>query len=169
MTAGAFRFRGPSQVMWRLPDSLREGLNRAGLRYWRLTAFASIHNERIESVSVTLYSVGRYEALGSNWGFSNRIPPQYARWATSPEQQRTYMGWYHITSVPSGEGFHVYATPGSTQKELRARRINRRCLFSFRGCDGLCELLPDAVPVLKERNSSSGGGTGAPPSRCELE
>jgi hypothetical protein len=79
------------------------------------------------------------------------------------------MGWYHITSVPSGEGFTVHATPISTEKELNARRINRGCLFSSRGCDGLCELLSEAIPVLRERNSSWGGWTDATPSKCEVK
>jgi hypothetical protein len=71
--------------------------------------------------------------------------------------------------MPSGEGFRVYAIKESTDKELRTRRINRTCLFSFRGCDGLCELIPDAVPVLIERHRSWGGCCSVPPSWYELK
>jgi len=78
------------------------------------------------------------------------------------------MHWFHITSLPGGEGFSINATPASTVQELASRRINRGCLFSSAGCDGLCELLPDAVPVLKERNRGWGGGTGVPKSKCDL-
>jgi len=80
-----------------------------------------------------------------------------------------YMHWYHITSMPSGEGFRVYATNESTDKELRARHINPACLLSFRGCDGLCELLPDAVPVLNDRHRGWGGCCSVPRSWCELK
>jgi hypothetical protein len=163
MIAGPFRRSFP----WKQIGTTIQGLNRAGLRYWRLVAFAVIKDDKIQSVSVVFFSNGRYEALGSRWAIADQIPSLYQPIAKDANQQRTFLGWYHITSVPSGEGFEVYATPASTDVELRARHINRRCFLSSRGCDGLCELLPDAIPVLRERNMSWGGWTGVPPSKCE--
>ena len=39
----------------------------------------------------------------------------------------------------------------------RITRFNRACLLSFRGCDGLCELFPNAIPMLNEHHRSWGG------------
>jgi hypothetical protein len=173
MTAGAWRF-GP---LWMLMSKLPNGpsyefgqlLNRTGLRYWSLSASSTVQDERIQSVSVHSFVAGSSEVLGASWAITEQVPAHhYGLRVWSADQERTYMGWYHITSVPSGEGFTVHATPASTENELRARHINRSCLFSSRGCDGLCELLPDVVPVLKERGSSWGGGTSATPAKCDL-
>ena len=172
VSAGAFRWATPWILISKLPYDwtfkLRELLDRAGLSYWRLSAYSTLQDGRIQSVSAGFYVDGRYEMLGASWAISEHVPPRYGLRIMSPDQQRTYLGWYHITSIPrSGEGFRVHATPTSTEMELRARRINRSCLFSSRGCDGLCELLPDVVPVLRERNSSWGGGTDTTPSKCQ--
>jgi hypothetical protein len=103
------------------------------------------------------------------WDLSNHIPEPYRDEELSADAKRTLMHWYHITSMPSGEGFRIYVTSSSTDKELNARRINRKCFLSFRGCDGLCELLPDAIPVLNERGRTFGGCTSVPRSWCELK
>jgi hypothetical protein len=173
VTAGAFRWAAPWIFLAKLParwaPKLSELRDRSGLRYWRLAAFSTIQDGRIRNVSVLFHVAGSYEALGASWGISDRVPARYAVETMSADQQRTYMGWYHITSKPSGEGFMIQATPASTGKELRARNINHSCLFSSHGCDGLCELLPDAVSVLKERGSSWGGGTGATPTKCAVK
>src|ERR1700674_1887937 len=169
VTAGAFRIGWPWILMWRLPDEwaykVSEFRDRAGLRFWRLTASASVLEGHVQLISGGFFVVGRYETLGANWQIIEPLPARYRR-QTNPDQLRTYMGWFHITSVPSGEGFRIEATADSTGKELLARRINRKCLFSFRGCDGLCELLPDAIPVLKDRAQSWGGCTSVPRSHC---
>jgi hypothetical protein len=171
---GAFRFDTPWRLIARLPSDwdykLNEALSRAGLRQWRLAVFSTVHDERIQSITVGFGVVGRdYEALGADWVISDRVPVRYyADRRLSSDQYRTYLSLYHITSVPSGVGFTVYATGASTENELRARFINRRCMFSFRGCDGLCELLPNAATVLKERKPILGDCGFLPRSRCEL-
>jgi hypothetical protein len=172
LIAGAFRFNGPWRVLQKLPDSRYYDVlslaNRTGLRYWDLRLSASTSEWRITEISANLYVVGRYEALGARWTVASSVAlPHDAR--LTDLDKRTYMNWYHITSMPSGEGFRVYATKESTDKELRARHINRGCLLSFRGCDGLCELLPDAIPVLMERHRSGGGCCSVPPSWCDLK
>ncbi|HXZ42145.1 MAG TPA: hypothetical protein VEG68_15475 [Terriglobales bacterium] len=172
LTAGAFRFGVVARLLSDLPAdwafNVSRLLDRAALRYWRVVASDAVAEGRIEGVSVGLMVAGRYETLGARWGISDSIPARYAKLEPSADQQRTYMGWFNITSIPGGEGFSIQATRASTDRELQARRINRRCLLTFRGCDGLCEFLPDAVPVLRERKSTWGGWTGAPPSKCEM-
>ena len=172
LVAGAFRFSAPWRVLQKLPDSWYYNVvsftEPAGLRYWDLRLSASATEGHLTELSANLYVVGRYEALGARWSVASSVALPYDARLTDLDK-RTYMNWYHITSMPSGEGFRVYATKESTDKELRARRINRTCLFSFRGCVGLCELLPDAVPVLIERRRSWGGCCSVPPSWCELK
>ncbi len=158
-------------LMWKLPDAwtISDSLDRIGLRGSYLSVSAGIDQEHVQSLSVMLIVVGRYESLGSRWEIADRIPQRYEEASLGPDDRRTYMTWFHITSIPPGEGFRVYATPVSTVKELRARHVNFRCLFSFRGCDGLCELLPDAVPVLNERRRGWGGCCSVPHSKCDLK
>jgi hypothetical protein len=173
VVAGPFRWETPRIFLYKLPfvsdSKLSVLLDRAGLRYWTLAAFSTVQDGRIRKLSVLFNGEGRYETLGASWGISEQAPARYADKAMSAAQQRTYMSWYHITSTPGGEGFTIQATQASTEKELRARTINRSCLFTSRGCDGLCELLPDVAPVLKERGSSWGGATGATPAKCGLK
>lgn len=166
------QFRWLEGLVWKLPDGWRisETLDHIGLRGSFLSVSARIDQEHVQSLSVMLIVVGRYESLGSRWEIADRIPQHYYEEASlGPDDRRTYMTWFHITSIPPGEGFRVYTTPVSTAKELRARHVNSRCLFSFQGCNGLCELLPDAVTVLNERRRGWGGCCGVPHSRCDLK
>ncbi len=173
VTSGAYRFAALWRVIWKLPErpgsSIWTFCNRAGLRYWRLDISSSSESGRVRGLWADLYVVGRYEALGAEWRIAPTVPPPYDKRIRDPYDQRTYMTWYHITSRPSGEGFAIYATPASTERELLARQINRMCFLSFRGCDGLCELLPHAIPVLDDRHRDWGGGTCVPRSHCDFE
>jgi hypothetical protein len=171
LLSGAYRFQTLWIELWKvLPDSWAEAIwefsNKVGLRYWRLDIYASLQGSNLQKIAASIYVVGRYEALGAEWGIRSELPSRYASRARNADEQRTYLSWYHITSRPSGEGLGIYTTPQSTPKELLARRINRKCMLSFRGCDGLCELLPDAMPVLAERHEDL-GGTCVPRSPCE--
>lgn len=172
LRAGAYRFDRLWALVWKLPDEWSKRIlrlsSRAGLRYWRLNVLASRENDRVRTVSLGLFVVGRYEALGTGWLLADTIRPGYQPFTKTADDRRTYLHWYHITSVPSGEGFSISATPNSTDRELLARRINRKCFTSFRGCDGLCELLPNAGRILKERNRGWGGITDVPCSWCDL-
>lgn len=173
VTSGAYRFAGLWRVIWQLPgkpgSSFWTFCNRAGLRYWRLDISSSSDDGRIRALWASLYVVGRYESLGAEWRIAPAVPSPYNRNIREPYDQRTYMTWYHITSRPSGEGFAIYATRESTEDELMARKINRKCFLSFRGCDGLCELLPHAIPVLVDRHRDWGGGTCVPRSHCDFK
>lgn len=159
------------KLTWKLPYAwaVSEFLGRVGLRGQYLTVSTRIENGHIQKVSLLLIVIGRYESLDNKWEIADRIPPQYDGRSLNALDRRTYMSWFHITSVPSGEGFRLYATPASSPEELRARHINSWCLFSFRGCDGLCELLPNAMSVLNERKRGWGGCTSVPPSKCDLK
>jgi len=168
---------GPYRAEWvweKLSDMLGgrsyrifTALNDLGLRYWTLGAVATVHDEKIARLETSVWVVGRYELLGATWELADRVPDPYDERPLSLDDQRTYLNWYHIMSVPSGEGFHIIGTPGSTDKELHARHINTNCLFSFKGCEGLCELMPNLVAVLDDRGRGFGGCVwGIPPAKC---
>jgi hypothetical protein len=166
----------PLQFQWldaafaKLPDEVTwdERLRHLGLREHYLSISATIDHERVQRISVGLMVAGRYESMGSQWEIAEHIPERHLDASSPEEDPRTFMNWFHITSSRPGEGFHLYVTPRSTPPELQARHANLHCLFSFRGCDGLCELMPDAMPVLKQRNRGFGGCTNVPRSPCEL-
>lgn len=166
----------PLQFEWldvalaKLPDAATwdERLRRMGLREQYLSVSATIDHQRVQRISVGLIVAGRYESMGNQWEIAEHIAKRHLDASSRDEDRRTFMTWFHITSMRSGEGFHVCVTPASTTEELRARHANPHCLFSFQGCDGLCELMPDAIPVLKQRNRGFGGCTNVPHSHCEL-
>jgi len=173
MVAGAFRFQVPWRLVSKLPGELGHDVEalagQAAVRPWTLGVSCSVSGGRIDSISAHLWVAGRYETLGAEWSLAEKLPSHLQGLARTADQQGTYLGYFHITSPGEvgGEGFGIHATVRSTEKELRARRINRRCLFTSRGCDGLCEILPEAIPVLRERGSGWGGSTGVPQSRCD--
>jgi hypothetical protein len=170
VVAGAFRSYLTWQLLQKVSDSLFDRIfattSHMGLRYWDVLVSAAAKDDRLTNVSVRLYVVGRYEALGATWTRAATIPALYHGVALAPQDQQTYMHWYHITSMPSGEVFSVSTSNGSTEAELQARHFNRACLLSSRGCDGLCELFPYAIPVLNERHRSWGGWCSVPRSWC---
>lgn len=164
------QFEWLDSAFWKLPDAVRwtDRVRHLGLREHYLSVSATIERERVKNISVTLMIAGRYESLGAQWEIAEHVPERHLDASTPAEYRRTYMNWFHITNIRPGEGFHLDATPSSTPDELQARHANPHCLLSFRGCDGLCELMPDAILVLKRRNRGFGGCTNVPHSRCEL-
>lgn len=165
-----FQFEWLDAAFWKLPRAVTwaERLRHLGLREQYLRVSATIDQQRVKSVSVALMVAGRYESLGSQWEISEHIPERDLDESSPPEDHRTFVNWFHITNIRPGEGFRLAVTPLSAVGELQARHANARCLFSFLGCDGLCELMPNAIPVLKQRNRGFGGCTNVPHSRCEL-
>jgi hypothetical protein len=172
LTSGPYRSRTVLEQLWKLrkpwPDRILQLLEKGGLRYWQINIAASLPDNRLQRLELGLYSVGRYEALGTAWTIAPGSP-EYPRTTITPipGEDKTSMHWFHITSDPSGEGFRIQVTPGSTPGEIGARRINRKCLISFRGCDGLCELLPQADSLLRKDNRDFGGFTSVPSSPCD--
>ena len=171
LTAGAYRPKYLWDHIYKLPQELADQVpllaSRVGLRWWDLTTSATFQEGKIATVSTRLWVVGRYEMLGAHWQIASTVPS--SELLDASKDIPTYMRWFHITSMPSGEGFKIDATARTSEKELSARRINRTCLISSRGCDGLCEMLPDAVPVLEKQGRTWVGCTGAPASHCDLK
>lgn len=130
-------------VIWRL--------RKMGVQPWHTTVDASILDGRIRSLHLNIFVIAGRESLGAEWELNENVPRRFIRSNTSPDQMRTFLGSYSITSLPGGEGILIAATPSSEPRELQARHINRACLRSFNRCEELCQLLPDAIPILDDR------------------
>src|SRR5579885_2843384 len=154
-----FQFEWLDAAIWKLPRAATwaERFRRLGLREQYVSVSATIDHQRVKSIWVADMVAGRYESLGNQWEIAEHVPERHLDDSLPPEDLRTFMNWFHITNIRPGEGLHLFVTPTSTPDELRARHANPRCLFSFRGCDGLCDLMPDAIRVLKQRNRGFGG------------
>lgn len=149
---------GPRQ--WRLLSRLPlmsdvgrvEFLRRVGIQPWYLSVSSSVLDGRVKEIRVHAIVIGRYKSLGAQWQIAERIMPPFDERNSGPDQKRTSLHGFSITSLPGGCGIGIAVTPGSTPRELQARHINRACLGSFGGCVELRNLLPDAIPVLHERD-----------------
>ena len=130
-------------VIWRL--------RRLGIQPWDISVDASIRDGRIRNLRLEAFVVGGRKSLGTQWELNEKVPAQLIRSNTAADQTRTFVASYSITSLPGGEGIKIITTPDSEPRELQARHINRACLRSFNRCNELCDLLPDAVPILDDR------------------
>ena len=126
-------------------------LNRLGLRPSLLTLHCVFEEDRVKKLEVSAILAGNNETLGGIWQIAPNVTGRSIYNELTQAEQRTYFSWFHITGAPSGEGIRIFVTPASTEKELQARHINRQCLFSFRGCNNICEVMPEAISVLQER------------------
>jgi hypothetical protein len=143
------------QLLSRLPfasDVRRvELLRRAGIQPWYVSVSSSVREGRIREIRIVAMVVGRGKSLGAEWEIAESIPSRFDKPNRGPDEKRTSIGGFSVTSLPGGCGINIAVTPGSTPRELQARHINRACLLPFSGCDELSKLLPDAVSVLDER------------------
>jgi hypothetical protein len=131
-------------VIWRL--------RRLGIQPWDISVDASIRDGRIRNLRLEAFVVGGRKSLGTQWELNEKVPAQLIRSNMAADQTRTFVASYSTTSLPGGEGIRIIATPDSEPRELQARHINRACLRSFNRCDELCDLLPDAIPILDGRD-----------------
>lgn len=149
---GRWQWRGvlghlPSEhylpVIWRL--------RRMGVQPWYVSVDASIRDGQIRNLRLFAFVVAGRKSLGEEWELNEKMPQRFIESSTTPDQSRTFIGDYSITSLPGGKGIHIAATPDSEPRELQARHISRACLRSFSRCEELCQLLPDAVSILDDR------------------
>lgn len=159
LTAAPFRFSAPWDLVAKLPAGIAKSARNlplmAGLNPWRLTVVSTVGEGRIRGIRVS-FTLFRSDALlGAEWELAERAREQPEGEAPTEEERRTEFHVFHITSVPNGQGLGIRATTASTEKDLRARRINRRCLFPFGSCEGLGDILPEVLPALKDRQHAT--------------
>ena len=154
LTAGPYRIGASRLILSRMPAGSARSvgvlLRWVGLGWWALSVRPSISSGLVRGVRLELDLAGPHGMLGARWQLSERVPLDMP----AGDDQRTALTTHQIDTSRGGQAFEVDVTPASTDKELNARRINRKCLLSFSGCDGLGELLPGVLPVLCDRKHS---------------
>ena len=159
MAAGpAYDFMRFTEWAWKVEPRLAYKVlslaDRAGLRSWKLGAGCGIKDGRVSGVTAGLMVAGHYEMLGAGWRLASAIPDPLLK--HDPDKSvATSVRFSAIDGPPNGEYVEIHATARSSPANLAARRINRRCLLSFRGCESLCQLLPNATPLLEARDQTA--------------
>jgi hypothetical protein len=131
----------------RVPEPLRPLL---GLRDWGTTVELSIRKGHVQSVSAMTLVEGRSQWLGHSWELAEKMPRAYM-------PSRTYaIGAAHLTMADAGgEMIQNFLTPKASEEEVKvARKFNTGCLTSLSGCDGLCEVAPQALEYLKQHRDA---------------
>jgi hypothetical protein len=156
---GCETFPGWGQWQWQLLSRVTfasdvrkpELLRRAGIQPWYVSVSSSVREGRIRGIRVLAVVVGRRKSLGAEWQIAESIPSSLLHEPNpGPDEKRTSIGGFSITSLPGGCGINIAVTPGSTPRELQARHINQACFLPFSGCSELNKLLPGAASVLDE-------------------
>jgi hypothetical protein len=156
LVAGAFRVVGPILGrIWRINqdvgDQLNYFCNNIGLRFWELRANSSSQDGKLTRVSLKLHVVGR-TALGSEWALVPEITDFRGRTPSTDLDRRVFASSYPLVSDPPGEGYHFEISSQATSQELQIREINTKCLFSLHACNDVCELTPNLLTMLRQRN-----------------
>ncbi len=151
-----------------LPFMIGNALSYAGIRPWRVSASILVENAKIKEIHAHISVRGRHEVLGALWTLQKDVLPEYSSGKWAPEEdRRTAFKYWGIT--PGGEELAILTTGMSTEKEMSTRAVNSDCLFTIRGCDGLCELLPNVLAVLDERGTDWGGCSSGSPKKCRAK
>lgn len=158
IAGGAYRFVRFTEWAWKVEPRLAyKGIalaDRAALRSWKLWANCGVKDGHIAGVGAMLMVDGGQEVLGAGW----RLTPAFADIELRHEPDKsvaTSVRFSAIDGPPNGEAVEIHVTPRSSPTDLAARRINERCLLSFRGCESLCQLLPNATPTFEARDLTS--------------
>jgi hypothetical protein len=116
IASGAYRLTWGWTSTQRLPGEwgwrLQQAAWRAGLRHWQVVVTCTLKDSRINGIYVRSHVIGRYEALGAQWSLAPTIPEFWQRELRdklSSENRRTFMNWFHITSMPKGLFCSCYA------------------------------------------------------------
>jgi hypothetical protein len=144
------------------------GFRRAiGLRQWLIMSEIAVKNHQVVAVDAETLVEGRTMWLGTSWRLSEkprefeRDPNvEYLQWPAEPDLDFISPG---ILEMGTGGGtiWEFWIRPSSpTAQHKVADRWDSGCLDSFRGCDTLCDLLPEATRFFSEHSelAPKGGG-----------
>ncbi len=149
-----------SKFFGKFTPTLPNELQRIGIRPWIVRANVTVKDGKVNSISVDVEVEGLFhDLMARSIRRAELLPPPTNGQPFSEKDRRTLIRWWG----GSGEALWVILTPLSTEKELRAGEINRKCLSGFGGCSALCELLPGTTSVLDERGEGYGGCVGGTP------
>lgn len=138
-----------------------------GLRQWLITSEIAIRKQQVVAVQADVYVEGKTMWLGTSWRLSEkprefeRDPSvDYLQWPPEPDLDYVSPA---ILEMGNGGGnywrFWVKPSSPTAQREV-SNRWNFGCLDSLRGCDTLCDLLPDTARFFSEHNELAPNGGG---------
>jgi len=138
-----------------------------GLRQWLVMSEISIKKQRVVAVQAETYVEGKTMWLGTSWRLSEkprefeRDPAaEYVQWPPEPNLDFVSPGILEM-GIGGGTIWEFWVKPSlPTVQHQVAKRWDFGCLDSFRGCDSLCDLLPEATQFFNEHNelAPKGGG-----------
>ena len=128
-----------------------------GFRYWTVMSEIAVKQHRVVAVQAETNVEGRTMWLGTSWRLSEkprefrRNPTaEYLQWPPEPDLEFVSPAILEMgTGGGTSWGFWVKPTSPTIQRRV-ADGWNFGCFDSFRGCDSVCELLPEAAPYFKE-------------------
>jgi hypothetical protein len=147
---------------------LNPRLRRAiGLRQWEVGSEIAIKAHQVVAVQAELNVEGETMWLGTSWRLSEkprefvRDPTvEYLQWPVEPNLLFVTPAFLEMgTGGGTSWGFWVKPSSAALQRRV-ASRWNFGCLDSFRGCDSLCNLLPEAERFFNEHSELAPGGGG---------
>jgi hypothetical protein len=138
-----------------------------GLRQWLVMSGISVKRQQVVAVQAETYVEGKTMWLGTSWRFSekprelDRNPTvDYLQWPPEPDLDFVSPAILEM-GRGGGTSWGFWVKPSSPTVQRRvANRWDLGCLNSFRGCDSLCDLLPEAARFFNEHSelAPKGGG-----------
>jgi len=138
-----------------------------GLRQWLVTSGIAIRKQRVVAVQADVVVEGKTMWLRTSWRLSEK-PREFARDPTADYVQWPVPPDLHFVSpaflemgTGGGTSWDFWLRPSSPAVQRRvADRWNFSCLDSFRGCDNLCDFLPEAAGFFSVHSELAPGGGG---------
>lgn len=139
----------------------------SGLRYWMVMIEISVKKHKVVAVQGDAFVEGKTKWLGASWRFSEKAREferdptvEYLEWPPKPDLDFVSPG---ILEMGTGGGtiweFWVQPSSPAVQRQV-ANQWNFGCFNSLRGCNSVCDLLPEAEQFFSEHSelAPKGGG-----------
>jgi hypothetical protein len=149
-----------------------------GFRYWTVMSEIAVKQHRVVAVQAETNVEGRTMWLGTSWRLSEkprefqRDPTvEYLQWPPEPDLDFVSPAILEM-GMGGGTSWGFWVKPASpTIQRHVADRWNFGCFDSFLGCDGICDLLPEAAPYFKEHGelAPKGGGWNESSRSCKRD
>jgi len=138
-----------------------------GFRQWLVVREIAVKKHQVIAVQSDVVVEGKTMWLGTSWRLSEkprefeRDPTaDYLQWPVPPDLR--FVSPANLEMATGGGSFWSFWTKPSspTVQHQVSKRWDFGCLDSFRGCDSLCDLLPEAARFFNERSdfAPKGGG-----------
>jgi hypothetical protein len=139
-----------------------------GLRQWLVTSEIAVKKRQVVAVQSDVVVEGKTMWLGTSWRLSEK-PREFERdpnvdyleWPVKPDLDFVSPTFLEM-GTGGGSSWRFWIEPSLPTVQLQvAKRWDFGCLDSFRGCDSLCDLLPEAARFFNQHSElAPKGGDG---------